>query len=134
MVCIYCSGPTFVTNSRLQKQLNQVWRRRHCELCNAIFSTHEAPQLSGTLMFRSSSGALSAFSRDKLFLSIHDSCKHRKDAIEDASALTLNIIGKLSGFSATGEILREELIGIVMDVLTKFDSTAANVFAGLHSS
>jgi transcriptional regulator NrdR family protein len=134
MVCIYCSGPTSVTNSRLQKQLNQIWRRRHCERCNAVFSTHEAPQLSGSLILRASSGALHPFSRDKLFLSIYESCKHRKNAIDDTSAITLNIIGRLSGFSATGEILRKELINIVLEVLNNFDRTAASVYAGIHSA
>lgn len=133
MVCIYCGNPTAVVNSRLQKQLNQIWRRRRCELCGAIFSTHEAPALTGAFMIRMSDGSLCAFSRDKLFLSIYESCKHRKDAVNDSSAITLNVIGKLSGFSATGEILRIELIDTVLKVLNNFDTTAANVYSGLHS-
>jgi transcriptional regulator NrdR family protein len=83
-------------------------------------------------MVRASESSLEAFSRDKLYLSIHESCKHRKNAINDASAITLNIIGRLSGFSATGEILRKELIGIVLQVLANFDPTAASVYTGLH--
>lgn len=132
MVCIYCGGPTTVTNSRLQKQLNQVWRRRHCENCGAIFSTHEAAGLSDSLMLRATNGSLEAFSRDKLFLSVYESCKHRKKAVDDASAITLTIIGNLSGFSATGEILRKELVDIVLRVLNNFDPTAASVYKGLH--
>lgn len=84
-------------------------------------------------MLRASDGSLHHFSRDKLFLSIYESCKHRKNAVEDTSAITLNIVGKLSGFSATGEILRKELIDIVLAVLRNFDPTAANVYSGLHS-
>lgn len=132
MVCIYCGGSTQVVNSRPQKQLNQIWRRRQCNLCGAIFSTNEAPQLASSFMIRNKYGALEAFSRDKLLMSIHESCKHRSNAIEDSSAITLNIIGKLTGFSATGEILRSELVALVLVVLDSFDSTAANVYRGLH--
>jgi transcriptional regulator NrdR family protein len=109
-----------------------VWRRRRCEHCGAIFSTHEAPDFAGSFMLRNSDGSLHAFSRDKLFLSIYESCKHRKNATDDSSAITLNIIGRLNSFSASGEILRRELIGIVMDVLANFDPTAASVYSGLH--
>jgi len=133
MVCIYCSGPTLVLNSRLQKLPNQVWRRRHCQVCGATFTTHEAPDLAGSFMLRAPDGSLHQFLRDKLFLSIYESCKHRTKAIGDSSAITLTIIGRLSSFSATGEILRKELIGIVLEVLTQFDATAANVYSGLHS-
>jgi transcriptional repressor NrdR len=134
MVCIYCGGATSVINSRLQRQPNQVWRRRRCELCRAVFSTHEAPDLAGSFMLRISDGSLRTFSRDKLFLSIYESCKHRKNAADDSSAITLNIIGRLNSFSATGEILRKELVEVVLEVLANFDPTAANVYSGLHSS
>lgn len=83
-------------------------------------------------MIRVPSGSLNSFSRDKLFLSIYESCKHRAKAEEDASAITLNVIGRLSGFSATGEILRKELIDLVLGVLDNFDATAASVYRGLH--
>jgi transcriptional repressor NrdR len=132
MVCIYCGGRTAVVNSRLQKNLNQIWRRRRCSFCDAVFSTHEAPQLAGSLMLRVTGNALQAFSRDKLFLSIYESCKHRRNAIDDASAITLTVVGRLSGFSATGEILRSELISIVLGVLNNFDPTASSVYAGLY--
>jgi hypothetical protein len=83
-------------------------------------------------MLKDHSGSLHAFSRDALFLSIYESCRHRKDAINDASAITSNIVGRLSGFSATGEILRNELIDIAQEVLSRFDLTAASVYRGLH--
>jgi transcriptional regulator NrdR family protein len=83
-------------------------------------------------MLRVTGNALQAFSRDKLFLSIYESCKHRRNAIDDASAITLTVVGRLSGFSATGEILRSELISIVLGVLNNFDPTASSVYAGLY--
>jgi hypothetical protein len=83
-------------------------------------------------MLRASEGSLQPFLRDKLFLSIYESCKHRTDPINDASAITMNIIARLGGFSATGEVLRKELISLATEVLGHFDSTAANVYTGLH--
>lgn len=84
-------------------------------------------------MFRAPDGSMQPFSRDKLFLSIYESCKHRKEAINDASALTLTIVGRLSGFSATGEIFRDELVGLVVRILGNFDQVAASVYKGLHT-
>jgi transcriptional repressor NrdR len=132
MVCIYCGGSTAVINSRLQKQPNQIWRRRKCEECGAVFSTEEAPQLSGSFVLRASDGSLQPFSRDKLYLSIYESCKHRPSATQDATAITTTILGKLTAFSATGEILHKELVDLANAVLANFDSTASSVYKGLH--
>ena len=66
MVCIYCGGETKVTNSRLQKRNNQVWRRRQCLECKGVFTTHEAVDLSSALLI-DKSGAPEPFISDLLF-------------------------------------------------------------------
>jgi transcriptional regulator NrdR family protein len=76
--------------------------------------------------------ALKRFSRDALFLSIHESCKHRTHSIEDATAITQTITGRLSEIATNGVVSRTELIRTVMDVLQNFDMTAAAVYRGLH--
>src|SRR5664279_3068123 len=94
MVCVYCGNDTQVTNSRLQKRNNAVWRRRTCKECSATITTLERIDLETAVMVVDES-VHTPFSRDKLFISIYNSCKHRKSAQADASGLTDTIISRL---------------------------------------
>jgi len=93
MTCIYCAGKTQVINSRHQKRPNQVWRRRKCATCGNVWSTIEAVNYALALAVRQPAGNIEAFLREKLFISIYESCKHRPNALEDAEALTGTVIG-----------------------------------------
>lgn len=64
------------------------------------------------------------FLRDKLFLSLYDSLKHRKTAISDSLGLTASIIAKLSGHN-NGQISKKQLIETSLTVLKHFDKVAA---------
>jgi transcriptional regulator NrdR family protein len=89
MVCVYCGSETKVTNSRHQKRTNQVWRRRQCLKCTALFTTEEkTDHTSLWKVKKNNEETLVAFSRDKLFLSIYKSCEHRLNALADAASLT----------------------------------------------
>lgn len=133
MVCIYCGSPTKVTNSRLQKQANQVWRRRQCLRCKEVFTTHEGAELGGSLAVSGhNSNELIPFSRDKLFVSIYESLRHRPSAISDASALTATIIARLVLVARDGHLKRHDITTITTEVLGRFDTTAATVYAAYH--
>jgi transcriptional regulator NrdR family protein len=132
MVCIYCSGPTEVANSRHQKRLNQVWRRRLCKVCKATFTTHEKTELEGSVLVRYSEQELIPFSRDRLFISIYESCKHRPAAASNASALTQTIVALLQDHLATGIIEREVIASTARAALERFDKTAATVYGAYH--
>ena len=113
MVCIYCGSPTQVINSRQQWRTNGVWRRRLCTVCKNVFTTTEAPDLSTTVMVEPKPGSASLhhFNRDRLFLSIYDSCKHRPTALKDASSLTATVIGKLLGSQERpGVVTRDQIV------------------------
>lgn len=110
-----------------------MWRRRLCGKCQAIFTTRESIELSGAVMVSNHRGALVKFSRDHLFISIHESCKHRKKAVDDATAVTQTIISKLSRSMEKGVINISDITEITLNVLQNFDSTAAVVYSGLHS-
>lgn len=131
MVCIYCRAPTEVTNSRPQKQLNNIWRRRKCRECANIFTTKEMPELETSFMVKNNQ-MLSPFSRDRLFISIYESCKHRTYAYSDASALTQLIISQIVDGNADGVISREDVIQAVLKTLKRFDSTAATIYAAYY--
>ena len=132
MVCIYCGGPTDITNSRPQKRVNRVWRRRQCHVCGAVFTTIEAAALTDSLLVRHES-RLHPFSRDKLFLSVYNSCKHRKTAINDASALTDTIISQLPAILNEAAIERPLLVQTVQRVLERFDKAAGVHYAAFHA-
>lgn len=133
MVCIYCKGPTSVVNSRLQKRSNNIWRRRKCTLCGNIFTSHEIAELEGSLVVQKNSAAnIDPFFRDRLFISIYESCKHRENAINDANAVTQTVINKMLPLVDQGTIRRNQIADIAFKTLDNFDKTAATVYLAYH--
>lgn len=131
MVCIYCGVKTQVINSRPQKRQNHIWRRRECQGCRALFTTSEAPDFLKSLSVRRKK-VLQPFSRDKLFLSVHDSLKHRKTAINDATGLTDTIIGKLYPLIASGSLDDREIVLVTVETLDAFEPAAATYYRAYH--
>jgi transcriptional regulator NrdR family protein len=132
MVCIYCSEPTQVVNSRHQKRSNQVWRRRKCLQCHSIWTTTEATDYSQALAIQRKSGKLEPFVREQLFISVYESCKHRPSALDDAQALTATIIGKLLKHVHNASIPREIIITTTIGVLKHFDNVAGVHYDAYH--
>lgn len=131
MLCIYCGHDTQVVNSRSQKKLNHIWRRRKCAHCKAVFTTTETPDLLKSLVVSNSSG-LSPFSRDILFLSIYDSLKHRKTALQDAVGLTDTVIAKLYPDIDNGCITGDKVTSVTLQTLGRFDKPATTHYAAYH--
>lgn len=65
------------------------------------------------------------FSRDELLLHIYDSLKHRKTAMNDATALTDTIIGRIVSKNSEAIITNAYLSDIVDDVLQNFDKVSS---------
>ena len=133
MVCIYCQHDTNVINSRLQKKLNQVWRRRRCQNCNSVFTTLETINFQ-TVLAVAHKNAYKPFLRDKLLLSVYESLKHRKSALSDATAVTDTIISKLYANVIDGHIDRQQIIQTTGVVLKRFDKAAATHYQAYHPS
>jgi transcriptional repressor NrdR len=131
MVCIYCGQPTKVTNSRLQKKANQVWRRRQCTVCGAVFTTLEGVDTAQALRVRKN-GAYKPFQRDMLLLSVYDSLRHRKTASEDATALTATIMGRLLPKIREAALERDDIVSSSAEVLGRFDKAAATHYSAFH--
>ena len=132
MVCTYCHGKTEVVNSRHQKRLNQVWRRRHCLNCGAIFSTHEITAYEGSWRVQDAKGGLHPFLRDKLLLSVYKSLEHRPKAIEEAGSLVATIIGALAQQADQGLLETGNVALTTHAVLNNFDTAAAVHYAAFH--
>lgn len=131
MVCIYCEGKTRVFNSRHQKKRNSIWRRRECINCKAVFTSIEGVDLEKSLVV-SKNKRLEPFLRDRLFASVYDSLKHRKTALNDATALTDTIISKLLHQTQSGEVNRDTIVTICIQVIRRFDKTASVYYAAYH--
>ncbi len=84
-------------------------------------------------MVERASGALTPFKRDKLFVSILECCKHRPTALDDASSLTQQILGKLlQGQSRPGIVSLGNIITTSHAVLHRFDRAAATFYKAYH--
>lgn len=131
MNCVFCGGDTRVTNSRPQQRTNSVWRRRSCIDCSTIFTSTEVIDLSGSIVVKSAT-ALASFSRDKLFISVYESLKHRKTALEDATALTDTIIQRILTAITGAEIQKSLITNTACQVLEAFDRSAAVQYQAFH--
>jgi transcriptional repressor NrdR len=133
MVCPHCSTKTDVVNSRQQRRTNSVWRRRTCTACSTIFTTLEHIDLPSLLRVARTTTELEPFSRDRLFVSVLESCRHRPSAIADTSNLTQQIIMRLLAAQKTsGLIDRTQIMTTTLSVLKTFDSTAATFYRAYH--
>ncbi len=94
MVCAYCGQPTQVINSRAQKRNNQVWRRRRCKTCKALFTTHEALDLTSAL-FVDVGGLHKPFMGDLLYTELLLALQDQKNCYETARDAQHTIIRRL---------------------------------------
>jgi transcriptional repressor NrdR len=132
MVCVQCGQNTRVTNSRLQKRSNHVWRRRYCETCGTIFSTLEIPDYAVTWLVKGSDGRHLPYLRDKLFLSLYNSCQHRPTAVRDATELTDTIMRQLAGHVSGSVLLADQIRITAQTALDRFDQAAGVHYRAFH--
>lgn len=132
MVCYYCGAETSVVNSRFQKRANRVWRRRRCDSCQSTITTLESPDYAVSISFRTKTGRLEPFLRDKLFIAVFHSLEHRKTAVADATALTDTIMSGLSGCMIDGAVDRNRLTTLATSVLKRFDTVAGVHYQAFH--
>lgn len=128
---MYCAQETRVTNSRHQKKPNRTWRRRQCLACSAVFTTVEASDLEKSIAVEQN-GTLQAFLRDKLFISVYESLKHRKTALSDATALTDTVIATIVKQANDGVIASATITASCIQILHRFDKTAAVYYVAYH--
>lgn len=133
MVCVYCASDSSVTNSRLTTNGQVVWRRRRCKICNAEWTTREATDESSAYMVKDKSGNLEPFKRSRIFISIYEACRHRKEPLEDSEALTDTVITRLKD-TQNAIWSSKRIIDEVERVLKAYDPTAASVYLALRNN
>ena len=133
MVCPYCHGKTKIINSRHQTRNNSTWRRRQCLKCEALITTKEEADYSRLWVLIDKNGRFNPFLQDKLFISLYDSLKHRRTALNDARALLSTVVAKLSKVCPDGQVERQELIDTTLSILTRFDKVATVYYRAYYS-
>ena len=133
MVCIQCGAKTHIVNSRHQRRSNQVWRRRQCWDCQAVFTTEEVVQYETAWTVLKRTGDLQPFSRDKLFLSLYQACKHRQTALRDAGALTDTVIRKLTAHVTHGAVNSRSIANTAQVALNRFDDAASVSYQAFYA-
>lgn len=77
-------------------------------------------------------GHLEPFSRFNLFVSLYDSLKHRKTALEDASSLTDTVINQCLPHVMHATLKRDDLVRVTSATLKRFDKVAATHYSAFH--
>lgn len=83
-------------------------------------------------MFEGAKKHTEPFSRDKLFISVYEACRHRKTAPEDARALSDTIVKQLVGAKHSATIRRHHVVTVATGVLERFDRVAAIQYLAYH--
>jgi transcriptional repressor NrdR len=133
MVCPYCGSETRVTNSRLQKRSNHVWRRRQCEACKAVFTTHEAIDLTQALLV-DSRGTTGPFLPDLLFTDVLLALQDRKDVYVASREITNTVVQKLLKHPDNPLFLPKTISHSTAEVLKRFDKRAYLRYSAEHPS
>ena len=133
MVCVYCGHDTKVVNSRLQKRSNQVWRRRKCTACKAIFTTSEAVDLPSSLLVQSGTST-APFLPDMLFTELLLAVQDRKDRYVTARELTNTVIQRLLKQPGSPLFTPGQISRVSSEVLGRFDKRAQLRFIAEHPS
>ncbi len=131
MFCPYCTSKSRVINSRHQKRLNSVWRRRQCENCQAIWTTNE--QIKGASAFKVLRvGKLEDFAPEKLLIGLYEALKHRKNAEIDAQYIQSTVIRNIQ-LNGDPVITIEQIVNECIEVLKNFDKLASELYKTLHT-
>jgi transcriptional repressor NrdR len=133
MVCVYCGGETKVSNSRLQKRSNQVWRRRQCLVCGSVFTTHEVLELESALSV-DKGGQLEAFMPDLLLKELHSALRDRKDVYAASREVLATIIQTLLRLPQKPVFKPADISKTTAEVLKRFDKSAYLRYVADHPS
>lgn len=132
MVCVYCSSPTQVSNSRKSARAASVWRRRLCKNCSNTFTTIETVDFDTTFVILHDNGQITPLNRDELFLSLYESCRHRPQALSEASGLTNTVLMELIPKNTQGALKIADIRAIALKTLHNFDKVAETYYKAYY--
>lgn len=122
-----------MTNSRLQRRNNQVWRRRQCLDCGAVFTTHEAVELESALSVVKHSQN-QPFLADLLLKELMNTMKHRNDVYTASREVLGTTIRKLLALPQKPLFTPQDISKTTAGVLKRFDKRAYLRYLADHPS
>lgn len=134
MICLNCSQKdTQVKNSRSSAGTAQIWRRRACRHCGAVFTTYETPDSSTLKIVEPDEKKEDDFSLGNLTISIYKVLPNDNDRVTRDHALWLakTIENKLVRRKSR-RVLRSELKKLIYETLKDFDEMAAMQYGIKH--
>ncbi len=69
-------------------------------------------------------GQPTAFNRDKLFLSLYESCRHRPNALEEVGLLVDTVLKRLLPLTHEATLTPVQIAEVSAEVLRRFDHAA----------
>lgn len=129
MRCVYCGAKTEVTNSRSQRRSNQKWRRRQCLGCKAVFTSHEAIDLSGAIRVGNK-----PFLIDMLFTELLLALQDLPNCYLAAREVTSTVIKELLESDHLPQLTASEISRTAAKVLKRFDRRAWLRYVAEHQS
>lgn len=87
---------------------------------------------SAVLVISPASKKPTVFSRDKLFISIYASMKHRSSAIKDAEQIASTVIAQLRPSFSAGQVTTAKIAQTAYKVLKRFDTPASTQYKAFH--
>lgn len=133
MVCVYCGSETKVINSRHQIRNNQVWRRRQCLACQAVFTTHEAVELESALSVEKN-GQLKPFLPDLLLKELMLALKDRKDVYTGSREVLGTVVRRLLALPQAPVFSAKDISSVTSGVLKRFDKRSYLRYQADHPS
>lgn len=88
--------------------------------------------LAKSLAVKDETGAFSPFRKEKLLISVFNSCRHRATAIDDAVALVGTITNQLTLLAKNGHVTSAQIAQTCHLVLGRFDHAAAVQYGAFH--
>ena len=131
MVCPYCDGETKVVNSRRQARNNQVWRRRQCLACQAVFTTHEQIELESALLVEKN-GRSEPFLPDLLLNELMLALRHRQDVYTASREVMATIVRRLLALPQKPVFKPGDISSVASEVLKRFDRRAYLRYSADH--
>lgn len=141
MICPFCNHKkTSVSNVRPRKQRSEIWRRRTCKRCAAIFTTHETPHLDATArVYKTEASHIDSepFNIGILTVDIascfqHDTKHGAASAYSLARTVEIQLLEALEKTSPIA-IKKETITHVTLRSLKNYDTSAAMQYAAKHN-
>lgn len=120
-----------MNNSRRQIRNNQIWRRRQCLACEAVFTTHEAIELESALSVERD-GRPEPFLSDLLLDELILALKHRDDAYTASREVLGTIVKRLLALPQKPVFSTADITKVTTEVLKRFDRRAYLRYSADH--